>query len=154
MIEERMNIYSKQGTRVRYAHPDGGYPMAIQRAKEHLVLGNVYAVVKTEVHERHTNVFLEGFDEPFTSCLFDEVDENAVDEVIEIKKKPLPEKLEVVIVDEPNAFVVRICTEPRTTRTGIANVICQGIDDESKDFVKRIAEALVYCYNDKHTEVK
>lgn len=154
MSEQRMDIQSEAGTRVRYAHPEGGYPTAIRHAKKHLVLGLIYTVARTEVHEWHTDVFLEGFIDPFTSCLFDGVDENAVDKIIEIEKKPLPKKLKALIVDTPHAFIVRICTDPKTTQTGIANVICQGIDDESKDYVKRIARALVDRYNESEVDAR
>ena len=59
----------------------------------------------------------------------------------------LPKELKTIIVDTENAIVVRIATEPRTTETGIANIICQGIDRESRDYIIRLAKHLVLCWN-------
>lgn len=66
---------------------------------------------------------------------------------MEHTKGALPKKLKAIIVDSEHVFLVRIGTEPRTTDTGIANVIPQGIDRNSRDFAIHIAEHLVKCWN-------
>lgn len=111
--------------------------------------GKIYVVAKIAVHEWSTEVFLEGFDKPFNSVSFNDVDENAVDETIEITEPELPKRLEAMIVDTDNAFLVRIVTDPRTTDTGIANIIPTGVSREEKDYAIAIGKNLVKCWNEK-----
>ena len=59
----------------------------------------------------------------------------------------LPKTLEAIIVDKPNVFVCRIGTMPRTTHTGIANIITSGIDRDSRDRTIAITNRLVECWN-------
>jgi hypothetical protein len=42
--------------------------------KDHLKVGETYEVEKTEVHSWHTKIWLKGFDEPFNSVHFEEVE--------------------------------------------------------------------------------
>ena len=58
MAEQRMDIEEGQGTRVRYAHPKSGHDHDIENARKHLVLGKIYMVARTEVHEWSTDVWL------------------------------------------------------------------------------------------------
>lgn len=102
--------------------------------------GQVYEIVKTEVYEWHTHYYIEvdGKEVPFNSACFGEWEEKIIE---------LPKKLEAMIADTDNAFVVRIGTEPRTTDTGIANVICQGLERQKKDYVIQLAKHFVQCWN-------
>ena len=61
----------------------------------------------------------------------------------------LPKKLKTCIADTENAFVVRIVTEPRTTDTGIANIIPinRDISRQGRDKTIQIATHLVRCWN-------
>lgn len=64
-----------------------------------------------------------------------------------ITNDALPKKLKALIVDSEHAFLVRIGTEPRTTETGIANIIPQGIDRKNRNYLIQLAEHLVRCWN-------
>lgn len=59
----------------------------------------------------------------------------------------LPSKLNAVVMDSENVFLVRIFAEPRLTDTGLANIIPQGIDRENRDFAIKFANRIVHCYN-------
>lgn len=142
-----MDLDAKKGTRVRYINPESGYPHDIKRAKEHLTLGKIYTVERTVINDWSTDVWLDGYDVPFNHAHFDEVDADAIDEIVAAKRKPMPEKLQAIICDSDYAFVVRIGTDPRTTGTGILNVICQGLDREDKDYVIDIANHIVELWN-------
>lgn len=59
----------------------------------------------------------------------------------------LPKTLQAIIVDTPNVFLCRIGTLPKTTDTGIANVIPSGIDRDARDRTIAITKRLVDCWN-------
>lgn len=147
MNEKTMQLDTKAGQRVRYANPESSYPSDIFHAKQHLKLGKIYIVSKTVIHDWSTEVFLEGFDYSFNHAHFTEVDDNAVD--VEIESKPLPEKLQALITDTDNVFLCRIGTDPRSTQTGIVNVICQGLSRDEKDYVIAITKHIVDCWNNR-----
>jgi hypothetical protein len=60
----------RNGMKVRYAHPHNGYETERQRAKELLELGAVYVVQRFFVDRWRTEIWLEGFDQPFNSVFF------------------------------------------------------------------------------------
>ncbi len=66
---------------------------------------------------------------------------------MEHTQENLPTELKTLIVDSDHVFLCRIRTEPITTETGIANVIPQGIDRQSRDYTIRITEELVRRWN-------
>jgi hypothetical protein len=69
-----IDIYSRPGTKVRYANPNAGYPGETRKAKEHLDPEKVYTVHHTDVYDAHTDVWLDEVpNKHFNSCLFDEV---------------------------------------------------------------------------------
>ena len=100
--------------------------------------GQAYDVVRTEVYDFHTQYYIEvdGEELPFNSGCFEEWEE-----------EKLPEKLQVIVVDTANAFLVRIDSDPRGSRTGYANVIPQGIDRASRDFAIAFGKELVERWN-------
>jgi len=53
-----MNIYSKYGDKVIFDQPNNGYNCDQERAKEHLVVGNIYTIDHTNVHPFSTSVSL------------------------------------------------------------------------------------------------
>lgn len=65
------------------------------------------------------------------------------------KKIGLPKKLTTIIADTDHVFVVRIGTEPRTTDTGIANIIPanRDISRKGRDRTIQIAKHFVECWN-------
>ncbi len=56
-------------------------------------------------------------------------------------------KLEAIIVDTDHAFIVRLGTVPRSTQTGIANIIPQGIDRPDRDAAIEWAQFIVKVCN-------
>lgn len=69
-----MNIYARRGQKVRFVHPNAGYLPDREKAKKHLVVGAVYTVKKTIVHDWDTEVHLmEISGEHFNSVMFDDV---------------------------------------------------------------------------------
>jgi hypothetical protein len=71
-----MNIFTGQGSRVRFSHPDYGYPADQERAKRYLVVGEIYTVNEVYAGSFSTTVFLR--EVPyigFNSVLFDDVEE-------------------------------------------------------------------------------
>ncbi len=60
----------------------------------------------------------------------------------------LPEKIQAIIVDTDNAFIVRLDGDPRTTDTGIANVIPRGAEREHRDYAIKVGKHLVKCWNE------
>lgn len=55
---ESMNIYSQKGARVLFNRPNSGYMSDSEHAKRHLVVGKIYTVEKTDVHDSYTLVYL------------------------------------------------------------------------------------------------
>lgn len=149
-----MNFNTKQGERVRYANLTFGTAGDIKKAKELLEPGKIYIVKQVKVYDWSSEVYLEGFHEPFNLILFENVDDDAVDEPMEypeIPRRKLPEKLKATIIDHDNAFLVRIRTDPETTRTGILNVIPTGIEREDRDYAIDIGNRIVEIWNNSLT---
>lgn len=70
MKDEYMDIRSPQGTKVVFT-ACGGMDGDIEHAKKKLVVGEIYTIRKTVVHDWITDVYLEGFPcAVFNSCLF------------------------------------------------------------------------------------
>jgi hypothetical protein len=68
-----MNIYSKAGSKVIFAHPGNGYKHDQEQAAEYLKVGEVYTVSRTEVGGFHTEVYLEEVPgRGFNSVMFDD----------------------------------------------------------------------------------
>lgn len=64
------------GLKVRFAHPNSGYPTDQERAKEYLELGAVYTISNFLVDAWYTNIWLvEVPDMHFNSVMFNKVDE-------------------------------------------------------------------------------
>lgn len=116
--------------------------------RKHLEVGQTYDVV-VDMHEWHTNYCING--RAFNSVCFEAVEGETADDVND--SNGLPKKLAAIIADTPNAFVVRIGTDPRTTDQGIANVIPQGVDRDNRDRTIAIANRSVKCWNE-HDSLK
>jgi hypothetical protein len=58
-MTETMSPFTPPGTEVIYAYPNNGYDWDQKRAVENLVLGGVYVVERTEVHQSSTDVYLK-----------------------------------------------------------------------------------------------
>ena len=74
-MSEPLPIDAPRGTKAVYANPDGGYDPQTALGRKHLTLGETYTVEHTEIHDWHTDVFLE--ERPgigFNSALFDTED--------------------------------------------------------------------------------
>lgn len=110
--------------------------------RKHLEVGQIYDVV-VDMHDWHTNYCIDG--RGFNSVCFEAVEGETVEDVND--SNGLPKKLTAIIADTPNAFVVRIGTEPRTTDRGIANIIPQGVDRDNRDRAIAIANRIVECWN-------
>ncbi len=104
-----------------------------------LTPGQQYEVVRTEVFDCHTHYHIEvdGKLIPFNSGCFGEWE-----------PEELPERLQTVIVDTENTFVVRIDSDPRGSRTGYANIIPQGADRASRDFAIAFGTEFVKRWNE------
>lgn len=72
-----MNIFASPGDTVRYGKPNAGHARDQEAANELLVTGKPYTVERVVVHSCRTEVYLEGFRQPFNSVLLvdDKVDE-------------------------------------------------------------------------------
>jgi hypothetical protein len=71
--DTRMDIYSPEGTKVIFNHPQSGYNHHIETAKKHLEVGKEYTVDHTYVGDWHTDVYLKEIPEvAFNSVMFDE----------------------------------------------------------------------------------
>jgi len=69
-----MNINTThEGDLVVFKHSTNGTLGDKDRASRYLVLGQTYYVKKVEIHSWHTKVYLEGFDFPFNSVMFDNI---------------------------------------------------------------------------------
>lgn len=66
---------TKIGDFVEYEFPEDGYPWEIAEGKKHLSMNQRYEVERIEVKSWHTDVFLVGFELPFNSCLFSNVND-------------------------------------------------------------------------------
>ena len=106
--------------------------------------GKTYDVVNIIVYDWHTHYYIEvnGEPIPFNSSCFGEYEEPKIE---------LPKKLCTIIVDTENVFLVRIGTEPRTTDTGIANIIPidRDISRFGRDRTIATAQHLVDCWNNQ-----
>jgi len=56
-----MDIYAPAGSRVIFAYPNAGYPKDRELAAQHLKVGEIYIVSRTDVHRSITYVYLSGF---------------------------------------------------------------------------------------------
>ena len=75
-MKETMDIYSKPGTKVRFAYPDAGYPHHQADARKHLEEGYGYTVERTEVESCHTDVYLQEIPSvAFNSVMFAPVEQ-------------------------------------------------------------------------------
>lgn len=109
--------------------------------REHLEEGVEYDAV-IDQHDWHTYVCIDG--NGYNSTCFEFIGEPDTD----INRSDgLPKTLRAIIVDEPNVFICRIGTVPRTTDRGIANVLPCGIDRDGRDKCIAITNRLVDCWN-------
>ena len=70
-----MNIYALKGHKIKFSHPEGGWPYDQKKAKTHLEVGNTYTVDHTVVHRSSTDVYLEEIPNTyFNSVMFDDVE--------------------------------------------------------------------------------
>jgi len=70
---EKMNIYAKEGTKIKYLGFNG-YKSDIEHANKYLKKDAIYTVLKTHVKAFYTNVILKEFpDQYFNSVIFEEV---------------------------------------------------------------------------------
>lgn len=66
-----MDVYSKPGSKVRFANPDSGRDYDIKLAKKELKVGQIYTIDYTDVGSWHTDVYLvEKPGIPFNSVHF------------------------------------------------------------------------------------
>ena len=110
--------------------------------REFLKEGKEYEAVIDE-HSWHTYVCING--KGFNVVCFEQLGDDIGDEVN--RPDGLPKKLEAIIVDTPNVFMLRIGTVPRTTDRGLANIIPMGISRDDKDAAIAFIKRLVNCYN-------
>lgn len=69
----KMDDHSAPGTKIVFAHPGNGYAHDQETAREHLEVGEVYTVERTEVGRWHTDVFIKEVPGvAFNSPMFDE----------------------------------------------------------------------------------
>ena len=70
---DRMDIYSRPGTKVIFDNPTAGYKHDQEYCRKHLIVGRVYTIHYTEVHSSSTDVYLVGFPGSFNSVMFGEL---------------------------------------------------------------------------------
>lgn len=93
-----MPINSEKGTKVVYT-ATGGHDLQIETANKYLKKGQIYTVLRTDIHNFHTDVYLQEVpDISFNSVHFDEVrDSNLLsvkNKIISIREKiPRPANL-------------------------------------------------------------
>ena len=102
--------------------------------RKHLEEGKEYDAV-IDQHSWHTYVCINN--KSFNSVCFD---------IIGKEDKPSI-KLKAIIVDTDNVFICRIGTDPKTTNTGIANIMPTGIDRDSRDEAIELTNRLVDSWN-------
>ena len=74
---EPLEVTYAPGRRVRFEHPDYGYPGEPAHATEHLTPGEVYTIVLADIGQSKTDLLLEGIpDEMFNSVFFEPADDN------------------------------------------------------------------------------
>ncbi len=67
-----MDIKSEKGVKIVFNRPDNGYNHQKEAAKKHLEVGKEYTVVRTEISDWHTDVYLEEVPKiAFNSVMFD-----------------------------------------------------------------------------------
>jgi len=71
---DEISIWSDPGTRVRFARPHAGFQCDVDFAAKHLESNSIYIIEKIDVHNCHSNLYLEGLPGCFNSCHFDNVD--------------------------------------------------------------------------------
>lgn len=77
---EPLEVMYAPGRRVRYVHPDWGYPGEQEPAAELLVLGAAYTIAQHSIGQSRTDLILEGIPgEWFNSVLFEPADDEKAD---------------------------------------------------------------------------
>lgn len=73
---EPLEVRYAPGRRVRFAHPDYGYPGEADHAAAHLILGEVYTIDGADIGQSKTNLLLQGIpNELFNSVFFEPADD-------------------------------------------------------------------------------
>lgn len=86
-----MNIYALKGDKVVCNTLDNGYEHDRNVARKYLNIGHTYTIVKTEVHEWHTDVWLHEFPNVIFNSVFfidaenktEELDNQIIDNITE-----------------------------------------------------------------------
>lgn len=72
LIEDTMDIYSSEGSKVMFKHESNGYKSHQETARKYLKLGAVYTVRSTVIGGSHTDVYLnEVPNVAFNSVMFE-----------------------------------------------------------------------------------
>ncbi len=77
---EPLEVKYAAGRRVRYAHPDYGYPGEKEHAAGHLTPGEVYTIAWADIGQSRTDLNLRGVAGRFNSVFFEPADDEAPDE--------------------------------------------------------------------------
>lgn len=72
---EPLEVKWAAGRRVRYIHPDAGYPGEAEEAAEALILGAVYTIGWADIGQSRTDLNLQGLAGRFNSVFFEPVDD-------------------------------------------------------------------------------
>jgi hypothetical protein len=73
--EERFRAQFEPGRRVRFDHPDNGYPGEGAEAREILTLGAAYRIAWADIGQSKTTLALVGVEGAFNSVLFEPADD-------------------------------------------------------------------------------
>jgi len=146
MANNNKTVTFKSCTEAQAIHFGNDDPRVILKA------GETYNVIDTDIYAYHTVYTIEigNVKFKFNSVCFEEwieKDEKREAQGRESKRIVLPEKLKTTIVDEKEVFLVRIRTDPETTKTGIANIIPTGVSREERDYTISICNKLVESWN-------
>lgn len=72
-----MNIYAPPGSKIKYSEFNNGYRYDKNIAEKHLIRGEIYTVLRTDVSNYHTSVYLvEVPNIGFNSVMFSDVNED------------------------------------------------------------------------------
>lgn len=76
-----MNIYALKGFQVKcITLALNGYVYEDEIAQKYLELNKIYTIDRTEVRSSSTKVYLEGIEEEFNSCFFEDVKEQSTED--------------------------------------------------------------------------
>ena len=64
----------KKGARIAFVNPDNGTEYCQEIAKKHLHLRAIYIIKEFNVYDCHTDIYVEGWDVPFNSVMFEFAD--------------------------------------------------------------------------------